>query len=445
MVDIVGRAVLKVQSQLDTNSLTSDGKKAGTIFAKGALIGVAALGSLAAYSVKAGLAAEDAAKKQRIFAGVLKNMGKEGAADRLADLASSLQRISGIDDEVIKGGQTVLASFKSIAATANTVGGTFDRATKASVNLSATPFFNGNVEAAAKALGKALNDPTKGITALTRAGVPFSASQKEQIANFLKANDLASAQDIILGEVETKFGGLAESAATGSERFKSALGELQESFGFLLSDLFGQEGKKSFIDQAADGIFKLQGKVDAFEKSGTWSELKSSMRDFGGDLKTVAGGLGDIIGYLDDMSKALTGSGLLKWLGQVGSALNPIQTLVGLLADLTKLIKNLPKLPSWAGGPSGLGKSGGGGSFAEGGRVMSGGLSLVGERGPELVNLPTGAYVHTNQQSRRIVAESGGSSFTYAPVFNGPTTGSDMLSDMEWSARFYSRQRVGSR
>ena len=44
--------------------------------------------------------------------------------------------------------------------------------------------------------------------------------------------------------------------------------------------------------------------------------------------------------------------------------------------------------------------------FAEGG-VTTKGLSLVGEKGPELVNLPKGTRVHSNRDSRNMIANSG--------------------------------------
>lgn len=61
-------------------------------------------------------------------------------------------------------------------------------------------------------LGKALNDPIKGITALSRVGVSFTAQQKEQIAAMQKAGDTAGAQSIILKELQKEFGGSAEAA-----------------------------------------------------------------------------------------------------------------------------------------------------------------------------------------------------------------------------------------
>lgn len=45
--------------------------------------------------------------------------------------------------------------------------------------------------------------------------------------------------------------------------------------------------------------------------------------------------------------------------------------------------------------------------IAGGGRIAAGGLALVGERGPELVTLPTGAVVHSNSQSAAMVKGAG--------------------------------------
>jgi len=44
--------------------------------------------------------------------------------------------------------------------------------------------------------------------------------------------------------------------------------------------------------------------------------------------------------------------------------------------------------------------------FANGGTVTSP-LQIVGERGPELVNLPRGSRVHSNAQSKRMVSSGG--------------------------------------
>ncbi len=55
-------------------------------------------------------------------------------------------------------------------------------------------------------------------------------------------------------------------------------------------------------------------------------------------------------------------------------------------------------------------KSGGGGGLATGTNYAAGGMTWVGERGPELVNLPRGSQVLTNSQSRHKMSKSGGGS-----------------------------------
>tara|TARA_R110002012_G_scaffold33256_4_gene97598 strand:- start:335 stop:1849 length:1515 start_codon:yes stop_codon:yes gene_type:complete len=49
--------------------------------------------------------------------------------------------------------------------------------------------------------------------------------------------------------------------------------------------------------------------------------------------------------------------------------------------------------------------------FAAGG-VTKSGMSLVGEKGPELVRLPTGSRVHSNRESRKMLSTGGGNNIT---------------------------------
>jgi hypothetical protein len=85
----------------------------------------------------------------------------------------------------------------------------FPEATMAMLNM--TEKF-GNMEQASIQLGKALNDPVQGVGALRRVGVMLSDEQEAQIKNFVAVGDIASAQKVILSELETEFGGLAVAA-----------------------------------------------------------------------------------------------------------------------------------------------------------------------------------------------------------------------------------------
>lgn len=287
MVDEIGRAKVVVTSQIDKSSIDRTGGKIGAGLKAGALVGVAALGTLAVAGSKAFTAFEEAERQTAKLNQVLDNMGQSAAAPRVDELASSLSKVAGIDDEVIKGGQTLLATFSEVAASAGEVGGTFERATRAAVDLSAAGF--GDVSSASVMLGKALQDPVKGITALSRAGVTFTEEQKKLIEGFIAANDVASAQNLILKEVEKQVKGTAEASATEGDKIKTAMGELQETFGLFIDDVIsGGKGTKTFSGRLND----LNDELRRLERSDAWKGIAGSIRGIGKAFGFVGSALG---------------------------------------------------------------------------------------------------------------------------------------------------------
>jgi hypothetical protein len=105
----------------------------------------------------------------------------------------------------------------------------------AAQDLSAAGF--GDAESAAKMLGKALNDPERGLTALSRAGVTFSQQQKEQIRTLTEGGDVLKAQQLILAEVESQVGGVAAATATGIDQFNVYFDNLKEELGLAILPL----------------------------------------------------------------------------------------------------------------------------------------------------------------------------------------------------------------
>jgi hypothetical protein len=99
----------------------------------------------------------------------------------------------------------------------------------------------GGVDQAAIQLGKALNDPIAGVGALRRVGVSLTEEQEDQIKAFMAVNDIASAQKIILNELEVEFGGLARAAgdttAGKMAQLTNAIDDLQETVGGQLIPL----------------------------------------------------------------------------------------------------------------------------------------------------------------------------------------------------------------
>ena len=205
-------------------------------------IGLAAVG-IGAVAIGKDLvqAAENAATANSRIDQIAESMGVFGdesksATERIKDLADEIARKTGIDQNQIKQAQATLLTFGEIASTAGDVGSSFDRATQASVDLAAAGF--GTAESNAIQLGKALNDPITGLSALTRSGVTFTDEQKDLIKSLVESGDTLEAQNMILEAIETQVGGTAEATANSSDKMSVAFSQLKEKLGTQLLPVF---------------------------------------------------------------------------------------------------------------------------------------------------------------------------------------------------------------
>jgi hypothetical protein len=185
-------------------------------------------------------AAGAAAHANKLVTATFKDAGDStGAfAKHAIELADSLGRQIGVSPNVIKGAEGILATFHSVSSAAGVQSGVFDRATKAAADLAAAGY--GDMSTNAKALGKALEDPTKGLTALTKSGVNFTEAQKEQIKNMVKSGDLLGAQKILLGEVESQVQGTAAATAGSGAKMSVAFEEMKVKIGTSLLPAVGK-------------------------------------------------------------------------------------------------------------------------------------------------------------------------------------------------------------
>lgn len=136
----------------------------------------------------------------------------------ILDMAASFSHLTMFTDDQIQTGENLLLTFTNIGKD------TFPMATEAMLNLSQA--MGEDTTSAALQLGKALNDPLTGMTALQRVGVTFSQSQKDAIKAMMDTNNIAGAQGIILKELQREFGGSAEAAG---KTFPGQLKILQQS------------------------------------------------------------------------------------------------------------------------------------------------------------------------------------------------------------------------
>ena len=184
-----------ITRQTDAAARTS-GKRFGSIFS-GSLKSVIG-GALAGAGVTRLLSdslgeAREAQKVGALTNQVIKSTG--GAANvtakHVGDLATAISNKVGVDDEAIQSGENLLLTFKNVRNEAGKGNDIFDQATHSLVDLAAgmAAASGGelNFRSSTTLIGKALNDPIKGLTALSRVGVSFTDQQKEQIKTLVAA------------------------------------------------------------------------------------------------------------------------------------------------------------------------------------------------------------------------------------------------------------------
>jgi len=229
-------------------------KALGSVVAR--LAPVIGLGAIAREVVKNSIESQNAIAQ--LEAAVRSTGGAAGKSVAELDAYSQqLQQLTTYGDEAVKSAQGLLLTFKEIK------GGTVDRATKAVLDMSTA--MGQDLKSSAVQVGKALNDPVLGVTALQRVGVQFTKSQRDVINALVETGDVAGAQTIILKELESQFGGSAEAAR---DTLGGALAFLSNQWG----DLFeiskeGSSGIISAINALGEAIPRIREKFDGFVES----------------------------------------------------------------------------------------------------------------------------------------------------------------------------------
>jgi hypothetical protein len=237
--------------------------RAGAVAAAG---GFVALGFAAHASIKEFQQAEQASAQTKA---VIESTGGAAhvSAKHVTELSNALLKKTGIDDEVVQSGENMLLTFRNIRNEVGKGNDIFDQATVAGLDMSkameGAGFEGGSLKTTMIRLGKALNDPITGMTALRRVGVTFSKAQQDLIKHLETTGHHLRAQKIILRELRAEFGG---SAVAAGKTFTGQLTILRESltnFGAsivakavpALTDFFGWLDK---IANAPDLKIKLQ-------------------------------------------------------------------------------------------------------------------------------------------------------------------------------------------
>jgi hypothetical protein len=335
---------------------------------KGAKKGVGTATKVAGAAIAAGLGvalkgaideAREAAKATAQTNAVIKSTGgvAKVTAKELGSLSNALSNKAGIDDEAIQSAGNLLLTFKDVRDEVGKNNDIFSQALPLITDMSVA--MGQDLKSSTVQVGKALNDPIKGMTALSRVGVTFSQGQKDLIKTLVESGDKMGAQKIILKELRSEFEGSAAAQADPFDKFKVAIDNLKESIGVSLLPVLaeGADALSGFIDDMQTGEGFGGGLVRGVESA--FGEIKGIINDgvagFEGSssegfIGQLADGIGAAIGGIDWPAVMQFGEGMKTAVSDgISDAMAGIDTkaVANTLLEVTLDVLTLAMDPLW--------------------------------------------------------------------------------------------------
>lgn len=300
-------------------------------------------------------------------------------AQSISDLAMSLSQVTPFTEDTTEAAENMLLTFTNIGKNV------FPQATKTVLDMSQA--LGQDTKSSAIQLGKALNDPITGITALQRVGVTFTDSQKKLIQSLVDSGNVAGAQKVILQELQREFGGSAEAAGktfggqlqilqNHLEDLKIKIGTavmpiLSNLMGFVSNNIlpglenFGGIVKKvwgylsSFelgsvvqaFQHLGDAVGKILSPLTSLGSNGAASAFFTNLRN---DLsQALVKAIQDVAGFINGLANSLNGlsknGAVTGFLGALQQGFGQLQKIIGgqLGQDFQTFSKTAQQVGQW--------------------------------------------------------------------------------------------------
>jgi phage-related minor tail protein len=210
-------------TQKFSSSLSGVTKLLKSTFAiAGISVGTKAIVNFGKEAVKS---AESANKTLNILNNTLKVTGASAwtTSEDLVKMSEEIAYSTNYTVGEIQDMQSVLLGFKNIT------GDTFREASDAITDMATV--MGMDLKSAVQTVGKALDDPIKGLDSLRRQGFAFTEEQKEELKQLVENGEQLKAQKIILDELNTTYGGAAKSAQSSFDKQRDAIISFKETLG----------------------------------------------------------------------------------------------------------------------------------------------------------------------------------------------------------------------
>ena len=206
----------------------------------------------------------------------IKTMGNAAniSAKEVEALAGRLEALTATEAESIQTGANLLLTFRNISNQAGAGNDIFNQTTGIMVDMARA--LGEDASGSAIRLGKALNDPITGLTALRKVGVGFTAEQENQIKALQNSGDMMGAQKVILAELQAQFGG---SGAAYAQTFSGQLELMGHELGTIGEEatLAVMPALQGMIEQLRLLIPEIGPKLKAAIESVDWQGLTTAI------------------------------------------------------------------------------------------------------------------------------------------------------------------------
>lgn len=187
--------------------------------------------------------ARNFAAEQGQLESVIKSTGMAAGftALQLNRMADSFAKSTSFSAGEINRAQTRLLSYSGV------VGDTFPQAMQITIDMAAR--MGMSIEQSAETIGRALDIPSQGLSALSRQGFRFTQSQKDLVEQLEATGRVAEAQKIIIDAVTASYGGAAEALNTGLTKATSDAAKAYQ-------DLLTTIGNTSLVQNTTSVVFE---------------------------------------------------------------------------------------------------------------------------------------------------------------------------------------------
>lgn len=312
------KEIKNAQSSIDSMSKSIEGVQK---LIKGAfsVVGITAgIGAVVNFGKKSVQAADDANKKFSVLKNTIEATGASTwtSVQELDKMAKDYAKTTNYSVSEVEKMQSVLLGFRNITDE------TFREASDAIMDMATV--MGMDLTSAVQTVGKALDDPIKGLDSLRRQGFAFTDEQKLELEVLVKTGKQLEAQKIILEELSTTYGGAAKAGQSAFAQMQHSMDALMESVGNRIIPII-----RAVTGEMSGGVEK----ITEFFNSSTFDRIIDILANIAEKVRTVFDG---IVKYI---------SGIFTQLEELSAKVNfspfirVLDTLYGLVVAIFEKIK----------------------------------------------------------------------------------------------------------